>query len=544
MKQRITYIVPNPDDYNPETIEVTSNSFTLQNVKAVKEHRITFGLSELPTEVYNIKSHSFSRVPSRHQSILLTTTQLRKALEQWHELHIRWATDQPYKTIPPFTSRISPGLHVFFTPQKSQQSDDPLCTLLTTIFGPIPKCTTPSESFTKLPTLSERFTHSASSQFYALVPSLTHLVQHLQSQLCAPTSPACKIGAQSLLTASSLDIDYDAISHALVVNAFWSEAPGKEGWSETVLQSKKKETVEIGVLNRERNTDPEDLQFAGFLVVLGVDGKPKPTLFQAPARHYPLPLSSSSPSLQTYTTTFRHPTGLHPTLLLTLSPSTLSPPDATCKLHAHLTLPSHLFIDKYQFSDPLFLSSHHLASLRSLSGATDLEAPDWTVAQWGSAALFEIAVPEDADEEPRGKVTAGFNVSIPLHLRYMPAANSSHTRVPLPWPVIFWACRAEDGTKMNVNPFDRVHLGYEGLFGPRTRFMHVSPKVEEGRELVEYVDVPVLDLRKAAWVEWGTVGTVVLAFLGLCWVLFRPLGRREEEEAKSGKNEKDGKKKQ
>ena len=55
--------------------------------------------------------------------------------------------------------------------------------------------------------------------------------------------------------------------------------------------------------------------------------------------------------------------------------------------------------------------------------------------------------------------------------------------------------------------------------------MHVQPAREKGgdgeyRRLVERIDVPVLDTREVGWVEGGTVGVVVLAFLGLCWVLF------------------------
>jgi hypothetical protein len=117
-----------------------------------------------------------------------------------------------------------------------------------------------------------------------------------------------------------------------------------------------------------------------------------------------------------------------------------------------------------------------------------------------------------------------------MHLRYLPAAAASHTRLPLPWPVVFWACRADEGAKMAANPFDRVHLGYEALFGPKTRFMHVEP--EGTRELVEWIDVPVLDLRGTGWVEMGTVGTVVLAFLGLCWVLFGRSGKARVEKGK------------
>lgn len=62
---------------------------------------------------------------------------------------------------------------------------------------------------------------------------------------------------------------------------------------------------------------------------------------------------------------------------------------------------------------------------------------------------------------------------------------------------------------MAASPFDRVHLGYEALFGPKTRFMHVEPETKVGGELVEWIDVPVLDTRGAAWVETGTVGAVL-----------------------------------
>jgi uncharacterized protein YaeQ len=78
-------------------------------------------------------------------------------------------------------------------------------------------------------------------------------------------------------------------------------------------------------------------------------------------------------------------------------------------------------------------------------------------------------------------------------------------------------------------------LGYEGLFGPKTRFMHVEPKAwnqtAEGG-LVEWIDVPILDTRKAGWVEGGTVGVVMLAFVGLCWVLFGNSGKKGVKDEK------------
>jgi hypothetical protein len=55
MKQRITYVVKNPEAFSPDQLEVKQDLqgpiFTLKNVDAAKEHRITFGLDELPEEV-------------------------------------------------------------------------------------------------------------------------------------------------------------------------------------------------------------------------------------------------------------------------------------------------------------------------------------------------------------------------------------------------------------------------------------------------------------------------------------------------------------
>ena len=52
MKQRITYVVPDPESFDPESLSVRASSLELRDVKAAKEHRITFGLSELPFEVW------------------------------------------------------------------------------------------------------------------------------------------------------------------------------------------------------------------------------------------------------------------------------------------------------------------------------------------------------------------------------------------------------------------------------------------------------------------------------------------------------------
>jgi hypothetical protein len=75
MKQRITYVVKNPDEFSPEQLEVKQSSkgpsFTIKNVDAAKEHRITLGLDELPDEVLsNIEAFRSTKliVPSSVKS--------------------------------------------------------------------------------------------------------------------------------------------------------------------------------------------------------------------------------------------------------------------------------------------------------------------------------------------------------------------------------------------------------------------------------------------------------------------------------------------
>ena len=214
-----------------------------------------------------------------------------------------------------------------------------------------------------------------------------------------------------------------------------------------------------------------------------------------------------------YSTSFMQPTGLHPALRLTL-PSLTEPPSQDCALHTYLTLPASLFPDKYQLSAPNFLASNNLRSIHSLTGETDLEAPIWAVSKWGSALLLELAPPETGSTQ--------WNVDIPLHLRYLRPTSGGETPLFVPWPIVFWACSSDEGTKMINNPFDRVNLGYDGLFGPRTMFYHLQPTNGAGR-LVEELKVPVLDVDgpNVGWVDHGTVMIVLLGFSWVCWILGR-----------------------
>ncbi|KAI9713399.1 MAG: protease B nonderepressible form, partial [Chrysothrix sp. TS-e1954] len=473
MKRRISYMtdsssLPNPDS---KLLQINSTSLSIQpqpnhHLHGAKEDRITLALDELPVELTSI-------------------------LKQCRELHIRWASDRPYEASTPFASRISPGLHVFVTPEEVQTSSKDLCNSLKELFGEGIKCSSFNETFTPLAPLSARFSHSTTHQYYSALQSPTSFLTHLASLL--PTS-------SSLSSApTTFDLSYTSLSHSLTVSTFHAAASTPQGWNDTITSHPHGRT-EIGILfetpslpsaRDEEDEDAHAITLSGGLLVLGESEKFAPTLFSTPSRHHIHPARFSA--------SFKQPTGLHPTLALSFPDvSALKPPtqpakkgpnatadkqekDQTCALHTHLTLPSSIFIDKYAFRDDLLLSSHNLASLRSLTGPSDLELPDWKIPSWGSAALFEITPPPRKQSGQQTSREATYQVTIPLHARYLPPSRTSgYAHVPIPVPVVFWACTSASGTKFATDPFDRAHLGYEGLFGERTVFYHLRPVVSGG----------------------------------------------------------------
>ncbi|APA10579.1 hypothetical protein SS1G_12618 [Sclerotinia sclerotiorum 1980 UF-70] len=478
MRQRITFLQQPQDAVDPQNIKVSTDSITAKRMKAAREDRATFSFSELPQEIYRV-------------------------LKASHELHIRWASPNQYDTASPLFSRLSPGLHVFYSSQRNSKSPDLLCPALKKVFGKL-DCVSPEESFIKLSV--ERFASNAATQYYQPLEDLTNLVEYIQQKICKASDKECLRRANSLSYASSVDIDFDTISHALNIIAYWEP----QTWEPEITNAASKDRVEVGILSVETPLQPEELSLAGFLTVVGEDSKPSPTLFSFPARYH---------STDTFfTSSFMTPSGLHPTLQLLLSSSQPPISDRECSLHTHLTLPRTIFPDKYQLSDPLFLASKNLKALRYVSSPIDLEAPDYAMNIWGSSLLLELAAPES---------TQSFTAEIPLHLRYLSPINNTdgYTSIEIPHPVVFWACTADEGSKFSVNPFDRVNLGYDGLFGSQTMFYHVSPVAVPNGRLMNVVTVPVLDLNKSTWVEVGTASVVLLGFLWIVGGLFGVWGK-------------------
>lgn len=392
--------------------------------------------------------------------------------------------------------------------------------------------TSQQTSFTSLP--SDRFSHSTAFQYYQPLEDLSVFTKYVSKDLCpeppsassSTGTPSCASRVDQLSTASSLDISYDTISHALKVTGTWGlqDQPLRVGAPEA-----SNHRVEVGILatDKPHDIEPHELGLSGSLTVLGQDKKPAATIFKFPARHRRVGGASFSAG-------FLQPTGLHPTLQLRLH-GAAAPPDlgggddedgsSTCSLHAHLTLPRAIFADKYQLSDPLFLASKNLTALRYISQPVDLEAPDYALKTWGSAALLELAppVPETtATTEDKGVV---WTAEVPLHLRYLSPAAGGYRTAQVPHPAVFWACTTEEGTKFPASPFERVNLGYDGLFGPRTVFWHVDPAAAPagpaagGARLLSEVRVPVLDVDRAGWVSAGTAAVVLLGFGWVAWKL-------------------------
>ncbi|KAI0110481.1 PIG-X [Nemania sp. FL0031] len=467
MRHRITFFHRNEHGIEPSSLKIHDRSLTGPDLIAVREHRITLALEELPAE-------------------------LRELLHDIHELHIRWSAPQAHDTLGPWNSRLPPGLHTFYTPQAASASDSSrLCTQLRAVFGDL-DCSSPVESFTRLPT--DRFSHSTAFQYFQPLDALDDLSTYAGLYACIPGDRDCRRWAHELGNAVSLDLSYDAISHVVKIAAVWPE-----GHQKLSVDSHPDHRTEVGILTPDSPGHLEDheLGVTGLLTVLGEDTKPAPVLFAFPSRH--------KDADSTFSSIFLQPLGLHPTLQLKIESSKPPLPDSSCSLHAYMTLPRTIFADKYQLGDELFLSSKNLTALRYISQPVDLEAPDYAMKLWGSSVLLELQPPSTEENSP-------WTVEIPLHLRYLSPAEGGYSSINVPWPAVFWACNTEEGTKFPNSPFDRVNLGFDGLFGPRTLFWHVNPKPEGSGVLKHQIKVPVLDTNKTKWIGTGTTAVVLVGF--------------------------------
>ncbi|GAP89684.1 putative protein pbn1 protein [Rosellinia necatrix] len=467
MRHRVTYFHRNEHGIDPSSLSLHGRSISGPDLIAVREHRVTLALEELPAE-------------------------LRELLHDIQDLHIRWNAPRAHGSLGPWNSRLPPGLHTFYTPQTASAADsDRLCAQLRAVFGDL-DCSSPADSFTKLPT--DRFSHSTAFQYFQSLDAITSLSTYAEQYACVPEDTDCKGWARGLGTAMSLDLSYDATSPAVKITAVWPEEHQK-----LLMDSHPDHRTEVGILTPDSppHLEPHELGVTGLLTVLGEDTKPSPVLFAFPSRH--------KDAESTFSSTFLEPLGLHPTLQLRMNPSSPPPQHSSCSLHAYLTLPRTIFADKYQLGDDLFLSSKNLKALRYISQPVDLEAPDYAMKPWGSTVLFDLLPPSSHGDSP-------WTAEIPLHLRYLSPAEGGYSPINVPSPTVFWACDTAQGTKFTNNPFDRANLGYDGLFEPETVFYHVNPMAEGNDSINHRINVPVLDSNKTKWVSTGTAAAVLIGF--------------------------------
>ena len=117
---------------------------------------------------------------------------------------------------------------------------------------------------------------SATSQYYSYLGDINRVMNFFQKKFCEGDGKSyCSDAFDGFAPSDYIDVDYDTISRSVVLTAGLPNAgSGNKGWTETVRLPSKEATVEIGVLSLEGNADPEDVQFGGFLTVLGQDDKP------------------------------------------------------------------------------------------------------------------------------------------------------------------------------------------------------------------------------------------------------------------------------
>ncbi|KAJ5663384.1 Protein pbn1 [Penicillium longicatenatum] len=258
MKRRVTYIQRPEAPYAPEQVSVRSGSISIDGLDAAREDRITFNLDDLPAEI-------------------------RAICRQSQELHIRWATERSFDAVAPFASRVSPGLHVHYTPVAADQSSDPLCLVLRTVFGVTDgdqhgvDCTSPEDSFIAPPLRAAGPGAATSLHYHTQLPSLMSLVDFLQKIACVGDS-TCNRHAETLFTADVVDLDFDTTSNTFTMSGIWAHAPKRDmlprGWVESIERPvSKADKVEFGLLGTEKAIDADEIKVGGLLAVVGEDKK-------------------------------------------------------------------------------------------------------------------------------------------------------------------------------------------------------------------------------------------------------------------------------
>ena len=98
MRERVTFVHPPGGGIPPEALEVQDVGLLGPPTETSREDRLTVPLEELPSE-------------------------LAELLQDFEELHLRWTSPLKYDTLEPFSSRLSPGFQVAYTPLRKGSHD-------------------------------------------------------------------------------------------------------------------------------------------------------------------------------------------------------------------------------------------------------------------------------------------------------------------------------------------------------------------------------------------------------------------------------------
>lgn len=102
------------------------------------------------------------------------------------------------------------------------------------------------------------------------------MVKYIQHAVCGQTKgdgTECQTWSHALLSADSVDIDYDSISHSLTVSGLWARPP-TGGWTgEFKKPTSESDQIEFGLLGAEAGLEPEEIKMGGLLAVIGQDQK-------------------------------------------------------------------------------------------------------------------------------------------------------------------------------------------------------------------------------------------------------------------------------
>jgi len=90
MHQRITFLQNPSDSTNPADLAITKTTLATATLAGAREDRLTLDLTELPDEL--------------------------RDLVNLKDVDVRWVSESEYDVLSPLVGRLSPGLHVFYTP--------------------------------------------------------------------------------------------------------------------------------------------------------------------------------------------------------------------------------------------------------------------------------------------------------------------------------------------------------------------------------------------------------------------------------------------